>query len=214
MASPRRPLAGALELFDGVLLHSSLEHSGLGRYGDVLNPWGDVLAVAWARCDTKADGFLYKGVLTGQSLCFSNGHRLYGQIRWPLLTADWRCLDGNQGGDELDRMLGEAVRWNGVRTGWWGYLFRIHDTYKRAFSDDDKLRVTPTSPHRQSSRLASFFNPNLRLEANSPPAKPYSFGVSCTTNGPEMRACVFAFGPSSATSPTQISVRRHRVDCC
>ena len=121
-------LAGTLELFDGVLSHSSLEHSGLGRYGDALNPWGDILAVARAWCVTKPDGFLYIGVPTGRDLIVSNWHRIYGRIRWPLLTANWRRIEGNEGGDELDRGGGgEATRWNGVRTGGWGYIFRKHD---------------------------------------------------------------------------------------
>lgn len=34
-------LHGKLPHFDGVVSYSSLEHSGLGRYGDALNPWGD-----------------------------------------------------------------------------------------------------------------------------------------------------------------------------
>ena len=104
-------LAGTLESFDGVLSHSSVEHSGLGRYGDALNPWGDILAVAWAWCVTKPDGFLYIGVPTGQDLIVSNWHRIYGRIRWPLLTANWRRIEGDEGGDELDRGAGEAVRW-------------------------------------------------------------------------------------------------------
>ena len=37
-----------LDLFDVVLTFSSLEHPGLGRYGDALNPWGDILAAAKA----------------------------------------------------------------------------------------------------------------------------------------------------------------------
>ena len=34
--------------FDAVVSFSSLEHSGLGRYGDALNPWGDLIASAQA----------------------------------------------------------------------------------------------------------------------------------------------------------------------
>ena len=34
--------------FDVIVSHSSLEHSGLGRYGDPLNPWGDLIASARA----------------------------------------------------------------------------------------------------------------------------------------------------------------------
>lgn len=29
-----------MERFDAVISYSSVEHSGLGRYGDALNPWG------------------------------------------------------------------------------------------------------------------------------------------------------------------------------
>ncbi len=39
-------LSGALEPFDLVTSFSSIEHSGLGRYGDQLNPWGDLIAMA------------------------------------------------------------------------------------------------------------------------------------------------------------------------
>ena len=34
--------------FDAVVTYSSLEHSGMGRYGDPLNPWGDLIASARA----------------------------------------------------------------------------------------------------------------------------------------------------------------------
>ena len=40
---------GGQELnFDAVVSFSSIEHSGLGRYGDPLNPWGDLIASAQA----------------------------------------------------------------------------------------------------------------------------------------------------------------------
>ena len=34
--------------FDAVVSFSSIEHSGMGRYGDPLNPWGDLIASAQA----------------------------------------------------------------------------------------------------------------------------------------------------------------------
>ena len=34
--------------FDAVVSFSSIEHRGLGRYGDALNPWGDLIAAAQA----------------------------------------------------------------------------------------------------------------------------------------------------------------------
>ena len=39
--------------FDAMVTYSSLEHSGLGRYGDSLNPWGDLITMAQAWCLLK-----------------------------------------------------------------------------------------------------------------------------------------------------------------
>ena len=61
-----RYIDGTLGLFDAVVSFSSLEHAGLGRYGDALNPWGDILEVARAWCVTKYDGALILGVMHGQ----------------------------------------------------------------------------------------------------------------------------------------------------
>ena len=36
-------ISGRLPKFDLIVSDSSLEHSGLGRYGDALNPWGDLI---------------------------------------------------------------------------------------------------------------------------------------------------------------------------
>uniref|UniRef100_A0A7S4J318 Uncharacterized protein n=1 Tax=Odontella aurita TaxID=265563 RepID=A0A7S4J318_9STRA len=85
-------LNGTLGEFDGVVTHSSLEHSGLGRYGDALNPWGDILALARAWCVTRANGFLWLGLPTGKDFTLSNWHRVYGKIRLPLVATNWRQL--------------------------------------------------------------------------------------------------------------------------
>jgi hypothetical protein len=37
-------LSDTLGTFDAIVTFSSVEHSGLGRYGDALNPWGDIIA--------------------------------------------------------------------------------------------------------------------------------------------------------------------------
>ena len=34
-------LSGNVPQFDSLVTFSSVEHSGLGRYGDALNPWGN-----------------------------------------------------------------------------------------------------------------------------------------------------------------------------
>ena len=44
---------GTMPQFDAMVTYSSLEHSGLGRYGDSLNPWGDLITMAQAWCLLK-----------------------------------------------------------------------------------------------------------------------------------------------------------------
>ena len=59
-------LAGNLEKFDAVVSFSSLEHSGLGRYGDGLNPWADLITMAKTWCVVKPGGQALIGVPHGQ----------------------------------------------------------------------------------------------------------------------------------------------------
>ena len=42
----RNYLENKLEKFDAVVKFSSVEHSALGRFGDMLNPWGDIITIA------------------------------------------------------------------------------------------------------------------------------------------------------------------------
>jgi hypothetical protein len=83
-------LSGDMAPFDAIASYSSIEHSGLGRYGDALNPWGDIIAVAKAWCVTKPRGVMiiqvpYSNV---DSILF-NAHRTYGQLRTPFLMTNW-----------------------------------------------------------------------------------------------------------------------------
>jgi len=84
--------AGTLGEFDVAMSFSSLEHAGLGRYGDLLNPWADVVSVARMRCVLRKGGLLILGLPTlntGDSL-FYNQHRSYGLVRWPLVLQGFR----------------------------------------------------------------------------------------------------------------------------
>lgn len=76
--------------FDAVLTFSSVEHSGLGRYGDAMNPWGDRQAVARAWCMTRHGGRIAVGIPSGSDAIIYNAHRLYGPIQLPHLLANWR----------------------------------------------------------------------------------------------------------------------------
>lgn len=83
-------------LFDVAISFSSVEHSGLGRYGDPLNPFGDLEATAQSWCLLKPNGLFFIGVPTGRTdYLFWNVHRIYGPLRFPHLTANFRHLDLN-----------------------------------------------------------------------------------------------------------------------
>ena len=71
---------GKIEPFDVTLQVSSLEHSGLGRYGDALHPWGDLVTVARAWCITKPNGYFMTGMpfdTNGNDLLQFNEKRYY-----------------------------------------------------------------------------------------------------------------------------------------
>lgn len=46
-------LGGSLPQVDFAASYSSWEHDGLGRYGDPLDPWGDLKAMQRASCYVK-----------------------------------------------------------------------------------------------------------------------------------------------------------------
>ncbi|CAC5400603.1 unnamed protein product [Mytilus coruscus] len=77
--------------FDAIVTFSSIEHSGLGRYGDGLNPWGDIIAIARGWCVTKEGGSLTIGVQYSYEMDYIkfNAARWYGKIRYPYLTTNW-----------------------------------------------------------------------------------------------------------------------------
>lgn len=85
-------LNNTLGEFDAVVTFSSVEHSGLGRYGDALNPWGDIIAIARAWCVTKEGGSLTIGVEYNNNMDYIrfNADRCYGKIRYPYLTTNWK----------------------------------------------------------------------------------------------------------------------------
>ena len=83
-------LSGKLPQFDAVATFSSLEHSGLGRYGDALNPFGDLQATARAWCMTRPGGEFAIGIPSGPDEIVWNLHRVYGPVMTPHLIANWQ----------------------------------------------------------------------------------------------------------------------------
>ena len=103
-----------LDVFDVVFSFSSLEHSGLGRYGDPLNPWGDIMSVAEAWCVSGPSAQFAMAVPTsvsaGKDTIMFNAHRVYGPVMYPFLVSIFKVCG---------EMRESAVSYN---IGLWGYL--------------------------------------------------------------------------------------------
>jgi len=96
--------SGVAVPYDTVFSYSSIEHSGLGRYGDPLTPFGDFEATAQVWCMVKPGGHFILAVMSSSdrhtcSLVW-NAHRVYGDVRLQHLTANWRVMEDFQA---LDR---------------------------------------------------------------------------------------------------------------
>lgn len=72
--------------FDAVVSYSSIEHDGLGRYCDPVNPNGDLAAMAEFHHWLKPGGHLFLGVPIGPGEPYrifgGNRHRIYGSQRF------------------------------------------------------------------------------------------------------------------------------------
>lgn len=74
--------------FDYILNVSTTEHIGLGRYGDVLNPSGDLETMVHLRGWMGPDSKQILTVPVGQDAVVGHWHRVYGEKQLP------RLLDG------------------------------------------------------------------------------------------------------------------------
>lgn len=79
--------------FDAALSISSFGHDGLGRYGDPLDPNGDIKAVAKMKSIIKPGGLLFLALPIGHDTVVWNAHRIYGHWRLPRLLAGWKIVD-------------------------------------------------------------------------------------------------------------------------
>lgn len=82
------------EKFDLGISFSNFEHDGLGRYGDPINPIGDVLAMSKMKSAIKCMGYFIVAVPyhNNEDILFWNAHRIYGKSRLPILLKDWKVI--------------------------------------------------------------------------------------------------------------------------
>ncbi len=78
--------------FDTIVSYSSIEHSGLGRYGDPLCPEGDLITMKHCHKALKQSGHLFLGLPIGKDTLVWNAHRVYGPMRLPLLLEGFEEL--------------------------------------------------------------------------------------------------------------------------
>jgi len=107
--------------FDLIVSFSGIEHDGLGRYHDPLDPDGDLAAMREVWLQLRPGGVLLLGVPTSDTdATIVNGHRLYGPTRLPLLIRDFelvaRVWDGHVVRGGLERANETPTLWYG-RTG-------------------------------------------------------------------------------------------------
>lgn len=75
---------------DVVTLISTLEHVGLGRYGDPFDPSGDIKAMKEAKRILKKGGYLILTIPYGYPTVVYNIHRVYDEGRFKLLAKGFK----------------------------------------------------------------------------------------------------------------------------
>jgi len=80
-------------IFDCAFSISSVEHSGLGRYGDPIDIDGDLKAMKLLHDKIKIGGICFLAVPIGADRTEGNLHRVYGKERLPLLLKGWNVLE-------------------------------------------------------------------------------------------------------------------------
>ena len=80
---------------------SSYEHDGLGRYGDPLNPDGDLESLEMVKGWVKEGGVVFLSLPIGRDEVRWNEGRVYGRARMGLMTEGWG-IEGMYGVREED----------------------------------------------------------------------------------------------------------------
>lgn len=90
-----------------------IEHVGLGRYGDPIDPEGSIKAAHELQRVLKRNGLLYLSVPVGEGRVQFNAHRVFSPDRVPELFAQLRLIEFSYVDDSglfhEDRALGDAA---------------------------------------------------------------------------------------------------------
>eukprot|EP00755_Sulcionema_specki_P032715 Sspe_Gene.19913::Locus_7282_Transcript_1_1_Confidence_1.000_Length_1875::g.19913::m.19913 len=80
------------EHFDFAISFSNFEHDGLGRYGDPINPVGDVDAMKETASILKPGGLLFLAVPVKYDIILWNAMRVYGRHLLARLLSGWTIV--------------------------------------------------------------------------------------------------------------------------
>ena len=74
------------------------------RYGDTLNPWGDLITMARAWCVLKPGGRALIGIPIGPGVdrIYFNSHKLYGPLMLSHLFSNWKQIHSDLNYDTYD----------------------------------------------------------------------------------------------------------------
>jgi SAM-dependent methyltransferase len=90
--------------FDLITCLSTIEHVGLGRYGDPLDPWGDVKLAGNLRRLLRPGGIMLLSFPVGIGAVVYNGHRIYSRRRREMLFGDLHVIDRRWGRSVLGQL--------------------------------------------------------------------------------------------------------------
>ena len=94
--------------FDLVTCLSTIEHVGLGRYGDPIDPWGDVKMARNLRRLLRPGGIMLLSFPVGRGTVVYNMHRIYSRRRRELLFGDLGVIERARGRSRLGYLRHKA----------------------------------------------------------------------------------------------------------
>lgn len=94
-------LNGSLPLFDYMVTFGALQTQGLGRYGECLNPWADLITMARSWCVLKPGGQVLVAAPYAKDTLRFNLNRVYGPLMHSHLFANWQVVYTNNNNDDL-----------------------------------------------------------------------------------------------------------------
>uniref|UniRef100_A0A1I7TS81 Methyltransf_11 domain-containing protein n=1 Tax=Caenorhabditis tropicalis TaxID=1561998 RepID=A0A1I7TS81_9PELO len=81
-----------VDSFDFAASFSSIEHIGLGQFGEPIDAIGDLREIQKIRCVLKPGGLLFLGLPIGLDAVVFNLHRVYGPIRLAMMMTGFEWI--------------------------------------------------------------------------------------------------------------------------